>query len=442
MISTDQRCCKRTIRRSQLQLLILVSSLIALVYTAVVFRIYDGGLDDAMKTSFKMDARDFERSYLQDPTTPVPFTPHRPSYLGWEQVPEYLQNLFAEYRTDYNQISEASYNKLGINELIDKLGYEQGIRNNAHFLLMYPHQLSSGQVLYMFGDFELALISEVEFERFDDRLDFTLPLGLGLILLVVIIAYFFSRRISRASDQLVDWADNLTLDDLDRPRPEFRYAELNRVADQLRSAFQRIGSLLAREHHFLRNASHELRTPIAISRANLELLEKQGVPDTMQRPVERLLRANQTMQNLTETLLWLSRDQEKMPEQQLVTLEPVLQQQCEDLNYLLDGKPVELRIDIQTPGHQVCVPTTALQIVLHNLLRNAFQHTQEGDIEVTVDGRNLTVINLDQEPISERNHPDSIGLGLSLVKQICERLQWPISITSLPKGMKVELSLP
>ncbi|WP_244225164.1 histidine kinase dimerization/phospho-acceptor domain-containing protein [Vibrio aquaticus] len=61
---------------------------------------------------------------------------------------------------------------------------------------------------------------------------------------------------------------------------------------------------------FLGYASHELRTPIAVTRNNSELLCKmisKGIPSEKQLVVlDRIERAGFTMTDLTETLLWLN----------------------------------------------------------------------------------------------------------------------------------------
>ncbi|MEB3733551.1 histidine kinase dimerization/phospho-acceptor domain-containing protein [Halopseudomonas pachastrellae] len=60
-----------------------------------------------------------------------------------------------------------------------------------------------------------------------------------------------------------------------------------------------------------RFTSHELRTPISVIRANVELLERLRAqsridPAMEQQALDRIDRASLTMQHLTETLLWLA----------------------------------------------------------------------------------------------------------------------------------------
>lgn len=425
---------RHTLRRSQLMLIFAITITVAVVYTAVVYRLYDGGLNDSLKITFSMDAHDFERRYAQDPAAQLISTPTRPAYVGWEPVPEKFKTVFKSQKDDLLELHEAELN------VDDDFSYEELVQNDAHFLMMYAYPLDTGQTLYMFADFEVALITREEAIAISNRLDFTIPMGLAVLLIVLLSAHLFNQRITRATNQLADWADNLTLENLDRHPPEFRYDELNRIADRLQLAFQRIGKLLEREHHFLRNASHELRTPIAITSANLEFLGKVGVPAHLTRPIERIQRANHSMKHLTETLLWLSRDTDRQPETQHVDLSHLVSQQCEDLTYLLDGKDVKL--DQTIPERSLIqVPPMALQVVLHNLIRNAFQHTQEGRVTIALEGASLIVANRDSEPVNQ-NHPESIGLGLSLVRQMCKKLGWPFEMQVGSHGVHVTVELP
>ncbi|MDO6749732.1 histidine kinase dimerization/phospho-acceptor domain-containing protein, partial [Gilvimarinus sp. 1_MG-2023] len=79
-------------------------------------------------------------------------------------------------------------------------------------------------------------------------------------------------------------------------------------------------------------ASHELRTPIAVVRNNTELLRRlterhTPLDDTrVLATVARLERAGITMAQLTETLLWLSRDDiASLPVRQIAPSDLLLQ---------------------------------------------------------------------------------------------------------------------
>jgi len=260
------------------------------------------------------------------------------------------------------------------------------------------------------------------------------------ILLMLLAVWFHNRRISRHTSQLANWAESLGLERCEPPN--FRYSEMQRIAEQLSSAFQRIARLLDREHQFLRHASHELRTPIAITRANMELLNKVGVPQPIATPIERIARANQSMQQLTETLLWLSRESEAPPSLRSVNLCQLLDCVSEELQYLLQTKTVTVKRDYAQALEDSVLAETPLRIVLSNLVRNAYQYTAEGEVLFTITQQRLIIENIDTtdgEQPADQDH--SFGLGLMLANKICERLGWQLLLEPNGQGMRAELLL-
>lgn len=428
---SDKKRPKRTIRKTIRRMMLLLAALIALLYTAIVFRFYSVGLDDSIIVTFVFEARTFSQQYEATPEDKrvIPSTPTRPGYIGWENVPSDLQALFPQANHKVDEL--ITYSNLD----------QQSDHHQGTVVFLFISELTSGERLYLFSIFDLSLITDDEFEAFEDKLNFTLPLGLALLALALIIATLLSRRISQSTNNLAQWADQLTLNDISSPRPALGFYELDRVADRLQESVQRIGALLTKEHVFLRNASHELRTPIAVSRANLEILTKIGIEPHQEIPIERIRRANLAMQNLTETLLWLSRDHHRVLASSPVKLAEQVSQQCKDLHYLLEGKDVKVELELAKSPTIIELPSTALQIVLHNLIRNAFQYTDDGVVRISQHGSIVRVDNENNSP-QQGEHPDSIGLGLQLVSQICDRLNWTLELNPSPFGIDATLTLP
>lgn len=182
---------------------------------------------------------------------------------------------------------------------------------------------------------------------------------------------------------------------------------------------------LDREQKFLAHASHELRTPISVIRVNTELLSKlQTKHDSNQKHKEvlqRIDRAGKTMTNLTDTLLWLHRDNRQLPAIESVDLHTLVSELVAELAYLLDNKPVEL--NIETSPFTLDIAATPCRIVLANLIRNAFQHTLQGSVTVRQEKEKVTVINTNNSVHTEESDL-GFGLGLRLTKELAERYQW------------------
>lgn len=246
----------------------------------------------------------------------------------------------------------------------------------------------------------------------------------ALIGLLVFLGLLFAvlKTIATPVESLGLWARQLTPARLRQPPPDFRYPELNNLASVVHQSLNSVQATLEREHQFLRHASHELRTPIAVIRNNSELLAKLASPenDKQARVLERIERAGMTMTHLTETLLWLSRDENDILPSSVFQLDESLSAYTEEQRYLLEQKSVE--VSLSCSAHRVELPETACRIVLSNLLRNAFQHTQTGTVHIHQEGNQVSILNRDFN--QQQSEELGFGLGLALTQRLCKRLGW------------------
>ncbi|WP_315980072.1 HAMP domain-containing sensor histidine kinase [Aliamphritea spongicola] len=182
----------------------------------------------------------------------------------------------------------------------------------------------------------------------------------------------------------------------------------------------------SREKEFLGFASHELRTPIATLRSNATLLDKISTsPSPKEREVrDRILRASLTMKGITETLLWLNRDSQEALETSDVHIEEILKQITGELEYLLAGKDVN--VTVQTQPTVMQLPEAAFRILITNIIRNAFQHTIHGQIQIIQDGNSIRVSNT--LPASQsKTQTTGFGLGLKLIRRLVSRFNWALT---------------
>ena len=422
---------KRTMRRELSYYILGLSVITALAFFVLLNIYFEQGLDKAARTTMLMDARTYEALYKQDPTTPLPSSYTMRFFLDdWKGAPAFYQKAIPFDELKPAEFFDIEWSPHDIVEWQD-----------AHYIIIYWHKLFDGRNLFVVSDYDANLLTTEEQNSFDHNF-YRIFYFVGAYLLLMLLAvWFYNRRINRHTQRLAAWAEAMTLDNINQPRSDFRYVELNCIAEQLQQAFERIASLLEREHHFLRHASHELRTPIAIVRANIELLDRIGIPATIERPISRIRRANHGMLQLTETLLWLSRENEAAPTPRAVEVDQMLDELIEELEYLLQDKALKIirHYDSNLPCLQL--PETPLRIVLSNLIRNAFQYTYEGQVSFTVKADRLVIENQDKGE-KRLESDDSFGLGLILVKQICERMQWSLQLIPQEKGVRAELELP
>jgi signal transduction histidine kinase len=217
-------------------------------------------------------------------------------------------------------------------------------------------------------------------------------------------------------------------------RAERRDDEIGEIARAWRTAVQRSGAALDRERRFTRDASHELRTPVAAARAALELLqaESAAAPERRAELIGRMDRALVDMGDLVEAFLWLARETETRPE----GLDEEGFRVDEPARAAIDrqGEPerFELRAEdaCWVPG-----PETIARFLIASLLGNALAHGDGGLIEVEVRGRSIAIRN----GIGPSGDSSGFGFGLGIIDDLCARLGWACERTAEPERYVAEL---
>lgn len=272
----------------------------------------------------------------------------------------------------------------------------------------------------------------------------SLIIGIGVLVMFTLLLLVLMRSVSQPVERLRQWARELDESSLSKPTPNFKYQELNELAEIVHSSLQDVRKTLTREREFVSHASHELRTPIAVIRSSVELLNKfqEKSPGLGGNAIRRIEHASHTMTNLTETLLWLGRNDTDNLTSKVIQPGALLTKLADELNYLLTGKQVTVSIEIDDT--ELSLPATATRIVLGNLIRNAFQHTQQGTVQIV---QRKTVIHINNDEVLEEgdmptdSEHSGYGLGLQLVNRVTKKLGWHYEQTFTASGCKVKIGL-
>ncbi|MBO1256674.1 HAMP domain-containing histidine kinase [Alteromonas sp. 5E99-2] len=256
------------------------------------------------------------------------------------------------------------------------------------------------------------------------------------ILLIILL-----RRIMSPLRYMSNWAQGLSSKNLSEAIPDFGFSDLNNMAKIIKNSVTSVEKSLQRERQFLSYASHELRTPISVTKSNVTLLKRLIEEDKSRKQqlevTSRIERAANTMTQLTETLLWIGRKEDRETETNLINIGSLIKHVSDDLRYLVDSKEVSVVIDVD--DESINLPETLCTIVISNLIRNAFQHTYCGQVEVSQKGGIVTILNVNTE--STGHQPDlGFGIGLSLTEQLVTRYGWHYDVRELDNGRCVTLS--
>jgi two-component system sensor histidine kinase QseC len=187
----------------------------------------------------------------------------------------------------------------------------------------------------------------------------------------------------------------------------------------------------SRVKEFSENASHEVQTPLAVIRSKLELLAETSINETqailmddMQNAVERLVKINRSLLLLTKL------DNFEFEVNESITFCKIAKESIRSFDHWIQLKNINV---IQKFDKEITLqihPSLA-EILVSNLLSNAIRYNVDGGQIILTLTKNAFIVNntglppqIEPELLFRRfkksnQSADSIGLGLSIVKQIC-----------------------
>lgn len=250
-------------------------------------------------------------------------------------------------------------------------------------------------------------------------------------------------------------ADTISHSNLSDRLPEAALSdELGRLTTTLNEMLERLEAGARRQREFIADASHELGTPLAAIRAELEIAlahpEKADWPGV----ADRLLSDHRRLERLTADLLSLARVDEHLPEAgvEVVDLAEVVAIELESAGLGTDA-------DLQSV--QVLGSAPHLARLVHNLMDNAERYgrhrivvrlTKQGRHAVlTVDDDGPGVPEADRARIFERftrldesrARTGGVGIGLALVQRVAEWHGGGVTVDDAPVGgARFEVRLP
>lgn len=220
--------------------------------------------------------------------------------------------------------------------------------------------------------------------------------------------------------------------------------EIDELAEVFDRYLARLAAFIERERAFAADASHELRTPLAAIRGAAEVLaDDPGLSPAQSERVARIMRAGEEMGELIAALLLLGREEDS-PLDAPCDLGRIARDCIERYRVLAESRQTRIALELAEPV-QLAVPPAFFAMIVANLVHNAVTHTRDGEIRVRLDAQRLVVTDTgsgiapaDLDHVFERHFRGSespgAGIGLSLVKRICERLGWQIALSSQPAG--------
>lgn len=264
---------------------------------------------------------------------------------------------------------------------------------------------------------------------------------------IVLMMRFISGRLWRPFDKTLAAIESFNLESGVCPTlPDSDTKEFSRLNTALNRLMTSNMKSYRTQKEFTENASHELQTPLAVFRSKLDILLQQ--PDLTENQaviVQDLYQMTDRLSHLNRNLLLLAKmENSQFSREDSFDVVAVLNELLPCLESLAPGLAV--RKDIKVSELWLKANKSLFESLVNNLIVNAVRHNRPGgEIIVAVTPDSLSVPNTSDEPaldpatiFTRFNHTSAHGLGngeidngnglgLSIVKSICDYHAWQIT---------------
>lgn len=222
--------------------------------------------------------------------------------------------------------------------------------------------------------------------------------------------------------------------------------ELNKSRILLENSREYALKLLEEQDQFLKNAIHEIHTPLAVIITNIDLLRLNGIENESLDAIEA---GSRIIQNSYEDMTYLMKHDRIPDENTAINLVAFIRGRIGYFNCIAEVNELSLSLRIGQPNLPLLFfSELKLSRIVDNTLSNAIKYSHRpSEINVIIglrkgnlffEVRNYGPIIHDKQKIfarfyRESKHKGGYGLGLNIVGQICQEEEIEIEISSTPK---------
>lgn len=405
---------------------------ISLVTIASVFGAAKVVENVLIKEALKGEADFFWEHYQNNTNFPLPKTMNLSGYMvinnDYSNIPKALKNI------------KKNYQRVNLNKKLPIVYFTE--KDNKKLYLIFEEAQVSKLALY-FGITPLIIV-------------------LLAIYLPAFYSYIQSKRAFSPIIQVIKKIESVNVNNQELANLNFDEittqgnSEVKALVDSFQNFSKRISNFVIRERNFSRYASHELRTPLTVLKGSIGLLKKQPLDAEQIKIINRMELMLLEMQDLIESLLLLSREQNIELSQQNIVVNDLLKKTVDKIVSTFRDKNIQLIWDFDNLIESR-IPEQLFTIVMSNLVRNACLYGYpNSELKITVSGSKIILKDQGQgmtqeqlanifKPffrVNENTDVKGFGLGLTIVDWICKQCQWEISFEStINKGTTAILDL-
>lgn len=196
------------------------------------------------------------------------------------------------------------------------------------------------------------------------------------------------------------------------------------------------------QKQFIENASHEIQTPLAVIKAKIELLiQSNRLSEQDMLIIQSVYNAGNKLSTLNRSLLMLSKiENNQFKDVEEIQFKTFIEKSLEHFEDIISLK--NIRIEKNYQATPTCKMSAALaEILITNIVQNAIRHNiKDGSITISLTENSFIISNSSSVNVSNTAElfnrfkkseasAESVGLGLSIVKEICNTYKIRINYT-------------
>ena len=256
----------------------------------------------------------------------------------------------------------------------------------------------------------------------------------SLLLISILINYLISRNLWKPFYDSVTIAGRFDIQS-DKPLelPETDILEFNQLNVVFDTMTRKMRDDYLNLKEFSENASHEIQTPLAVIRSKTDLLMQQkNLNKESINLLKSINEATTRLYKLNQGLLLISKiENQVFHAKKQISLRQITEAALNNYKEIMQLKNIKVEVDVNNEAY-VEMNEVLAEVMISNLLSNAVRFNIDGGfIKCTIDNKFFTLTNsgppmrTNPEELFKRFHknsenPQSVGLGLSIVKKITD----------------------
>jgi len=365
-----------------------------------------------------------------------------------------------QYIIIYNQRNQELYSSVAIPVIPSDLALLDRIRGQGEIRFKYKDYEALGFVFRDKNDNLTVLAAATDVygtNALRNLRNVLIAIFCVSLVLVSMLGWFYAGKVLSPIAKIVNEVSQISVANLDQRLPEGNNRdELSQLARTFNDMLGRLQRAFSSQKNFIANASHEIKTPITIMSAEIEVTLLQPRSNEYYVTVlKSLLGGLKSLNSLSSQLLLLAQTSSELPSRHFsqIRIDDILWDIQEELTKAQPHYTIDILFDLNLNHESLVIEgdEQLVKIAMLNLVDNGCKYSDDNHVTVNIKSgpmNTLAIEFINSGPGIEEEHMDKIfepfyrgsnnktvkgfGIGLSLVSRIIKLHSGKISVDSFP----------